>query len=66
MSPPPHRAAPEQNFLRKVLSVTSDGVLLHFRLECGHLITERKNDVPRQSPTYVDCWACREEKNQPG
>ena len=66
MSPLPHRAAPEQNFLRKVLGVTSDGVLMHFRLACGHLITEHKNDVAKQPPGYVECWACREEKNQQG
>ena len=53
--------APEQRFLRKVLSVTSDGALLNFHLACGHLITERKVDVPSSRPTQIDCWACKAE-----
>ena len=64
MSPTPHDPAPEQKFLRKVLTVASDGVLLHFRLACGHLITQRKNDVSNPRPTHVDCWACRAEMSQ--
>ena len=31
MSPKPHHAAPEQRFLRRVVSVTTDGVLVHLQ-----------------------------------
>lgn len=61
MARKPQDAAPEQRFLRKVLSVTSDNALVNFHLACGHLITERKNDVPSPPPTHIDCWACRAE-----
>ncbi|HVP53636.1 MAG TPA: hypothetical protein VMU45_01480 [Candidatus Eisenbacteria bacterium] len=64
MAPTSHDAAPEQKFLRKVLHVDSDGILVHFRLACGHLITERKSDVRNPLPAYVDCWACRAAQNQ--
>jgi hypothetical protein len=63
MPPKPQHAAPEQNFLRKVLSVSTDGALLHFHLACGHLISQSRNDVATPHPASIDCWACREEKN---
>jgi hypothetical protein len=63
MAPKPHDPAPEQNFLRKVLSVSGDGVLLHFHLACGHLLSQSKKDVATPHPTSMDCWACREEKS---
>lgn len=63
MSPKPHHADPEQKFVRRVVSVTTDGVLVHFHLECGHLVSERKIDVAKPTPTQIDCWACREEKS---
>jgi hypothetical protein len=57
-------AAPEQRFLRKVLSVTHDATLVNFHLACGHLITEHKADVPNPPPTQIDCWACRAEMDE--
>lgn len=61
MARKPQDPAPEQRFLRKVLSVTTDGTLKHFHLACGHLITERTADVPNPHPTQIDCWACKAE-----
>ena len=48
-------------FLRKVVRVANDGVLLHFYLACGHLISKSRSEVAGGMPTSVDCWACREE-----
>jgi len=64
MPPRPHDPAPEQKFLRKVLSVATDGTLMHFRLACGHLITEHKANVAAHPPAAIDCWACRAEKSE--
>jgi hypothetical protein len=65
MSPKPHDAAPEQRkFLRRVVSTTSDGVLVYFHLACGHLISVNKNEVEKPSPTQVNCWACRAEAQE--
>ena len=57
----PRNPPSQPNFLRKVLRVTGDGILVHFHLECGHLITQRKSELTGAMPTSLECWACREE-----
>jgi hypothetical protein len=61
MSQKPHDTPPEQKFLRRVVNTTTDGVLVYLHLACGHLVSERKNEVAKPIPSQVDCWACKEE-----
>jgi hypothetical protein len=50
-----------RKILRKVQRVVREGALLHFHLECGHLITSATKDFPDKLPTEMECWACDEE-----
>ena len=50
--------------MRKVVRVATDGILVHFYLACGHLITERKSDWLGKSPSEIECWACAEESKE--
>ena len=54
MSPKPHDTPQQQKFLRRVVSVTTDGVLVHLQLACGHLVSEHKNEVAKPTPTQID------------
>lgn len=53
-----HDTAPKPAFRRKVVRVTRNWTLVHFFLECGHLVTEHKNDFPGTLPGSLKCWAC--------
>lgn len=48
--------------LRKVVRVVTQGPLIHFYLDCGHLITEHTSDHVGKFPSELRCWACAEEK----
>lgn len=55
------KTPPEPESLRKVLSMVTDGNLVHLHLACGHLITQLKSDFNGRTPTEIDCWACTAE-----
>ena len=54
-------AAPRK-IMQPILRTVHDGVLVHCYLACGHLITLRKEDMHRPSPSEMECWACEEEQ----
>ena len=60
----PRKSPPAPESLRKVVSTVTDGILVHFHLACGHLVTQHKNDFIGTMPTEIDCWACTEENNE--
>jgi hypothetical protein len=57
--------ASNPKIVRKVERAETDGILIHFYLACGHLITEHKSDYPYRLPSAVECWACEEERKEP-
>ena len=60
----PRKMPPQPENLRKVLSMVTDGNLVHLQLACGHLITQHKDDFNGRAPTEIDCWACTEENKK--
>jgi hypothetical protein len=50
-----------KKLVRKVQRVATEGALLHFHLECGHLIKKAASDFSGTLPSEIECWACEEE-----
>ena len=56
--------ASNPKIVRRVVRVETDGILVHFYLACGHLITERKKDVASRLSSEIECWACAGENKE--
>ena len=47
-----------------VTRVAEDASFVHFYLGCGHLVTNRKGELPGKHPREMKCWACSTEMGQ--
>jgi hypothetical protein len=50
----------ETKIMQPVVREAQEGILVHFYLACGHMITMRKEDLEESSPSSIECWACEE------
>ena len=56
--------AGEQKIMRRVVRTVEEGMLLHFYLSCGHIITMHKADIKKSPAPTIECWACEEESKK--